>query len=96
MVILGAKLVASQNQAQWTFEVSQSTYVCRLVIQNIESEENLRNVAGVHVETYSDADVAMLSQSNSIVNVFSSLLIDRLSNTYTPRSSAQCSDETIC
>lgn len=80
LIILIAELVTGQEQAQCTFEPSQTAYACRLVNQNIQSEANLRQVGGVHQPNRDDIDVVTLSESNSIVTVFPSLLINRFLN----------------
>lgn len=77
LILVIQQVTGQQTQAQCTFELINSAYTCRLVDQNILNEGNLQQLVFLHETAFDDDDVHTLTETNSIINVFPSLLINR-------------------
>lgn len=81
VILFTIELIAGQlNQAQCTYELTNTVYTCRLINQNIQNEGNLQQIGGSHLPIFGDNDVMTLTETNSVINVFPSLLINRFVN----------------
>lgn len=73
---------AQVGVATCTYEIVPpgNVYQCRLVNQNIQSEQDMQTVAGIHLPESTNLNVTRLSMTNSVIRVFPSVIINQFAN----------------
>lgn len=71
---------SNAQQTVCTFQIVLNRYACRLVAQNIASELDMEQVVGIHLPNYNDSRVQRLDHTNSVVQVFPTLIMNQFPN----------------
>lgn len=83
VIALSAEQKTVQS-AECTFRISViDGYTCQLLNQTIRSEPDMENIGGIHLPSFTNEDVTGLTEGNSSILVFPSVIIDKFVNLQT-------------